>query len=97
MRLVVATKIKQVKRIQGNTVGHPVGSHRYGGCRRYIDIEENADTFEGNALLKADQVMKQCGEITVADDSGICVNAWRRARVYSARYAGITPPIWKII
>jgi inosine/xanthosine triphosphate pyrophosphatase family protein len=59
--------------------------------------EENADTFEGNALLKADQVMKQCGEITVADDSVYASMLWAaRPGVFGA-YAGITPPIWKII
>lgn len=90
MRLVVATKnkgkLKEFKEILSDTPWEVIGMEDAGV---YIDIEENADTFEGNALLKADQVMKQCGEITVADDSGICVNALGGAPgVYSARYAG---------
>ncbi len=53
------------------------------------DIEETADTFEGNALIKAEAVMKQVGEIVIADDSGLEVDALDGSPgVYSARYAG---------
>ncbi|MDR0406213.1 MAG: RdgB/HAM1 family non-canonical purine NTP pyrophosphatase [Clostridiales bacterium] len=53
------------------------------------DVVEDADTFEGNALKKAEAVMRLCGEITIADDSGLCVEALGGAPgVYSARYSG---------
>ncbi len=53
------------------------------------DIEETEDSFEGNALLKAEAVMKECGNIVIADDSGLEVDALDgRPGVYSARYAG---------
>ena len=43
-----------------------------------IDIEENGTTFEENALIKAEAVMKLTGELTIADDSGLEV----KSRVY---------------
>ncbi len=53
------------------------------------DIEETADTFEGNALIKAKAVMQQVDEIVIADDSGLEVDVLDgRPGVYSARYAG---------
>ena len=53
------------------------------------DIEENADTFEGNAYIKAKTVAEFTGIATVADDSGLEVDALNGAPgVHSARYAG---------
>lgn len=52
------------------------------------DIEENGATFEENALIKA-RAVKVDGAISIADDSGLCVNALGGAPgIYSARYAG---------
>lgn len=39
------------------------------------DCEENADSFEGNALLKARYYREKSGLITIAEDSGILVDA----------------------
>lgn len=53
------------------------------------DVEENADTFEGNAYIKAKAVADFTGLATIADDSGLEVDALNGAPgVYSARYAG---------
>ena len=53
------------------------------------EVVEDADTFEGNALLKARAAMKATGLAAIADDSGLCVDALDGAPgVYSARYAG---------
>ncbi len=52
------------------------------------DIIEDADTFEGNALIKVN-ALSDFGCITVADDSGLSVDFLDGAPgVYSARYAG---------
>lgn len=52
------------------------------------EVEEDADTFKGNAYKKAYEFMKISGIPSVADDSGLCVNALDgRPGVYSARFA----------
>jgi XTP/dITP diphosphohydrolase len=57
-----------------------------------IDIVENADTFKGNALIKAQTIYKALNNeevIVVSDDSGISVPALGGVPgIYSARYAG---------
>ena len=39
------------------------------------DAPEDADTFEGNALLKARYYFERAGMVTIAEDSGIIVDA----------------------
>ena len=54
------------------------------------EIDENADSFEGNAFIKADTLCKFTNMIAIADDSGLCVDALDgRPGVYSSRYSGI--------
>lgn len=51
--------------------------------------EETEKTFEGNARLKAIAAMKETGLPSLADDSGLCVEALNGAPgIYSARWAG---------
>lgn len=53
------------------------------------EIEEDGTTFEENSFKKANEIMKICGQITIADDSGIAVDYLGGAPgIYSARYAG---------
>ena len=55
----------------------------------HVDVDETGTTFEENSLLKAEAVMKASGLPTIADDSGLCVDALGGAPgVYSARYCG---------
>lgn len=54
-----------------------------------IEIEENGKTFYDNALIKASTIVNLSGLPTLADDSGLEVDALNGAPgVYSARYAG---------
>jgi XTP/dITP diphosphohydrolase len=53
------------------------------------ELEETADTLEGNALQKARAVYARTGKPCFADDTGLEVEALDGAPgVYSARYAG---------
>ena len=52
-------------------------------------VEETGSTFEENAILKAVGFASQTGEISLADDSGLEVEALgNRPGVLSARFAG---------
>jgi XTP/dITP diphosphohydrolase len=54
------------------------------------DVDETADTLEGNARLKAEALCTATGEPAVADDTGLEVDALDgRPGVYSSRFAGL--------
>ena len=54
------------------------------------EIDENGETFEENALIKANALMKLTGCAAIADDSGLEVDALGgRPGVHSARYSGV--------
>jgi ribonuclease PH len=88
-RLAVATsnahKLKELRDLLKG-VCEPVGMRELGFTD---EIEEPGETFEENAVLKAEAVMKFTGLPTLADDSGLSVYALSGAPgVRSARYAG---------
>ena len=89
-KLVLASnnfgKLRELKAILGDI--YDVYSQREMGIN--LEVEENGETFEENALIKAEALMKLTGCATLADDSGICVDALNgRPGVYSARYCGV--------
>ena len=54
-----------------------------------VEIIEDGETFEENSFKKANEIMKLCGRITLADDSGLEVDYLDGAPgVYSARFSG---------
>ena len=53
------------------------------------DVEETGDSFEENSLLKASAVAEFTKLPSLADDSGLCVNALNGdPGIFSARFAG---------
>ncbi len=57
------------------------------------DIVEDGTTFLENALIKARTIAKLSGQITMADDSGLVVDALNgEPGIYSARYMGEDTP-----
>lgn len=90
MKLVVASnnahKIEELRAILGE-LGFEVCSQKDAGL--HIEPDENGTTFEENSYIKAKATLDACGFATVADDSGLMVDALNGAPgVYSARYAG---------
>ena len=80
-----AHKVRELRQLLGSD--YEVLSLADIGCT--ADIPETADTFEGNALQKAQWVKEHYGLDCIADDSGLEVDALGGAPgVYSARYAG---------
>ncbi len=52
------------------------------------EIEENGNSFEENALIKAKYVCEKYNIPAISDDSGLCVDALDgKPGIYSARYA----------
>lgn len=53
------------------------------------EIEEDRDSFAGNAAKKACETARQISRWVIAEDSGLCVDALSGAPgIYSARYSG---------
>jgi XTP/dITP diphosphohydrolase len=56
----------------------------------YIPLEEDKETFKGNAIQKATHAAQALKYWVIADDSGLVVPALKgEPGIYSARYAGI--------
>lgn len=59
----------------------------------FAEPEETGHTFTGNARLKAREYARASGLITVAEDSGLAIDALGGAPgIHSARYPGVTYP-----
>lgn len=80
-------KIKELDRIL-NPLGVKAVTAKSKGIS-LDDVEETGETFAQNAELKARAAFERTGMPSIADDSGLCVDALGGAPgVYSARYAG---------
>ncbi len=88
-RLVVAThnpgKLREIRELIG-----PYGVEAIGAAELNLDEpEETGATFRDNAALKAEAAARASGIVSLADDSGLCVEALDGAPgIYSARWAG---------
>ena len=89
-KLVLATgnknKVRELQELLADLPFTVVTIEEYPGL---VMPEEDQTTFAGNAALKAEEVSLFSGELALADDSGLEVDALGgRPGVYSARYAG---------
>lgn len=91
MKIFLATgnkhKIDEIKAIFKNVKDIEILSIKDG--IEIPEVVEDGDTFEANSAKKALEIAKFTGMITIADDSGLCVDALNEEPgVYSARYSG---------
>ena len=91
MKIFLATgnkhKIDEIKSIFKNVKDIEIISIKDG--IEIPEVVEDGDTFEANSAKKALEIAKFTGMITIADDSGLCVDALNgEPGVYSARYSG---------
>lgn len=83
-------KLREIKDILGD-IGEEIISMKEAGID--VDIEENGTTFEENAIIKAKAIMEMTGQMVLADDSGLEVDALNKEPgIYSARYLGTDTP-----
>lgn len=89
-KVVIATKNEGKLREMKQALGHlPVEIVSLADFGALPDAVEDADTFLGNARIKARFFMEQTGCACIADDSGLEVAALGGAPgVHSARFAG---------
>lgn len=90
MKILLATrnqgKLKEMKRILRDM---PIELLSLNDFPDFPEVIENRDSFEGNAYKKAFEISERSGLTTLADDSGLMVDALNGAPgVYSARFAG---------
>jgi XTP/dITP diphosphohydrolase len=90
---VATTNEGKVREIRQILAGLPITIKTLRDFPGVAEPEETGSTFAGNALLKAEYYATACGWPTVAEDSGLTIDALRgRPGVESARYPGATYP-----
>lgn len=94
-KIIVATgnegKMEEIRQILG-AEGITFSSLRDEGLED-VTIVEDGETFEENAVIKARKICDITGQMVLADDSGLEVDALDKAPgVYSARYMGEDTP-----
>ncbi len=91
MKIFIATKNKK-KLAELERILIPMGFEvlsQKDFSEEFSEPIEDGTTFEENAIIKAKDGLKNTGLISVADDSGICVDYLGGAPgIYSARYSG---------
>lgn len=79
-------KMREIREIYGD-MGYEILSMKEAGID--VDIVEDGETFEDNALIKAKAIAACCDAIVFADDSGLEIDYLNKEPgVYSARYMG---------
>ena len=87
-KVVIATnnlgKIKEIKEILKD---YEILTLKDMNCE--IEVEEDQDTFEGNAMKKAKEIAEVLRMPAIADDSGLCIDILKGwPGVHTARFLG---------
>lgn len=90
MKILLATQnLGKVKELQELLQGEEIEVISLRDIANWEEVEETGETFAENAALKARAGAERTGLVSLADDSGLEVDALNGAPgVYSARYAG---------
>jgi XTP/dITP diphosphohydrolase len=81
-------KIEEIKAKTASIRGISIVSARE--ICEYDDIEETGSTFEENALIKAHEIVRRSGQPSLADDSGIVIDALDgEPGIHSARFGSL--------
>jgi len=89
--LIATTNAGKVREIRRVLAGLPINVKTLGDLPPFQEPEETGRTFADNALLKAHYYARSSGLATVAEDSGLVIDALGgRPGVESARYPGAT-------
>ena len=88
-KLIIAShnqgKVSEIKELLSRYEVDVSSSENFG----MKEPEENGDSFEENALIKASETANFCGQIALSDDSGLCVDDLDGdPGIFSARWAG---------
>jgi len=90
MKIIFATKnkgkLKEIKHIFANSDVEILSLNDFEDS---VDVEEDGNSFEENALKKAEEIFSHYNLPVVSDDSGLVVEQLNGAPgIYSARYSG---------
>jgi len=96
MEIIFATrnrgKLKEIKNVMEQPDGkfHVISMEAAGIT---VDVTEDGDTYEANAIKKAETICRLTQKLTLADDSGLEIDYLdKQPGVYSARYLGEHTP-----
>ena len=85
--VLASSNLGKIKEIQAILAGHLIVPQ---SVFSVMDAEETGSTFVENAIIKARNAALHCKLPSIADDSGLVVDALKGAPgVISARYAGV--------
>ncbi len=94
MKIIIATHNKH-KVIEFKRILEPMGFEVLSQAEASIDVDivEDGKTFYENSFKKAEAVKNAANCISIADDSGICIDAFNgEPGIYSARFLGEDTP-----
>ena len=91
MKIILAShNVSKLAEFRSLAKGYPVFILALQEIGYELDIEETGETFDENALIKAQAVHRVVDDVVMADDSGLCVGALDGAPgIMSARLGGL--------